>query len=89
MPRTGSRLTRLLHTLASAWPAVAAADPRPEDEWPEERLADGWLEQLLADGEVEALDFAYCPAHQRVVAHALASDGSQTCWDCLTRTELT
>ncbi|MEL3949479.1 hypothetical protein [Streptomyces sp. LNU-CPARS28] len=45
---------------------------------------DGLLEQLLADGEIEAMDRAYCPVHERVVAHALHTDGSQTCWDCLT-----
>lgn len=40
------------------------------------------LEQFLAEGEVDGADFAYCPVHQRVTAHALHADGSQSCIDC-------
>ncbi|MGI3230596.1 hypothetical protein ACRJ4B_49930 [Streptomyces sp. GTA36] len=47
-------------------------------------LDDGHLDQLLADGEVDGTDFAYCPVHKRVTAHALHTDGSQSCWDCNT-----
>lgn len=54
---------------------LAPAAPRPV-------LEDDCLDQLLADGEIDGTDFAYCPAHKRVTAHALHTDGSQTCWDC-------
>lgn len=40
------------------------------------------LEQLLADDQVDGADFAHCPAHQAVTAHALHTDGSQSCIDC-------
>lgn len=40
------------------------------------------LEQLLADDLLDGADFAHCPAHQAVTAHALHTDGSQTCIDC-------
>ncbi|WP_314411423.1 hypothetical protein [Streptomyces sp. DSM 40484] len=40
------------------------------------------LEQLLADGLLDGADFARCPAHQAVTAHALHTDGSQTCIPC-------
>lgn len=43
------------------------------------------LEQLLADGQLESvggIEYAHCPAHQTVTAHALHTDGSQSCIDC-------
>lgn len=40
------------------------------------------LEELYADGQVDGTDRAYCPAHRRVTAHALHTDGSQSCHDC-------
>jgi hypothetical protein len=40
------------------------------------------LEQLRADGDLDGTDRAYCPVHRRVTAHALHTDGSQTCLDC-------
>lgn len=42
-------------------------------------LDEDQLEQLLADGEIDGADFAYCPGHQAVTAHALHTDGSQSC----------
>ncbi|MFF5001753.1 hypothetical protein ACFY3G_02900 [Streptomyces phaeochromogenes] len=43
---------------------------------------EGVLEQLLADGEIDGADRAYCPAHKAITAHALHTDGSQSCIDC-------
>ncbi|MFE9684128.1 hypothetical protein [Streptomyces sp. NPDC006285] len=40
------------------------------------------LEQLLADDLLDGADFARCPAHRAVTAHALHTDGSQTCIPC-------
>ncbi|MEW2567687.1 hypothetical protein [Streptomyces sp. NPDC047070] len=45
-------------------------------------LDEAELEQLLADGLLDGADFAHCPAHQAVTAHALHTDGSQTCIPC-------
>ncbi|MGW3410295.1 hypothetical protein [Streptomyces sp. NPDC000888] len=43
------------------------------------------LTQLLAVGAAATAGLDFCPIHQRVTAHALHTDGSQSCIDCTHR----
>ena len=63
-------------------PASTGPDDAGDDHAPAGLLDDEVLEQLLADGEIDGADFAYCPRQDRVTAHSLHTDGSQSCIDC-------